>query len=109
MAISIHAPAWGATLGVAEGYQLAIISIHAPAWGATGRLRQSQHESSISIHAPAWGATRGVTIRYGKNLFQFTPPRGGRLATWCPSGSYSHNFNSRPRVGGDRLPSLSAQ
>ena len=36
---------------------LSVISIHAPAWGAT--LHHSLHVRSlrISIHAPAWGAT----------------------------------------------------
>ena len=78
--VSIHAPAWGATLlrqllDVGE-----VVSIHAPAWGATrwacGHFRakawfQSTHPRGVrrtggntmrvgrpvSIHAPAWGAT----------------------------------------------------
>ena len=33
--ISIHAPAWGATLAFAYLYRRDRISIHAPAWGAT--------------------------------------------------------------------------
>ena len=34
------------------------ISIHAPAWGATMIRTLLVHWSIISIHAPAWGATR---------------------------------------------------
>ena len=33
--ISIHAPAWGATIDVPYKSAILIISIHAPAWGAT--------------------------------------------------------------------------
>ena len=35
--ISIHAPAWGATiLDLISDFHSFLISIHAPAWGATG-------------------------------------------------------------------------
>ena len=33
--VSIHAPAWGATLVALLGVQCGAVSIHAPAWGAT--------------------------------------------------------------------------
>ena len=33
------------------------ISIHAPAWGATRLVEQPAFAKNISIHAPAWGAT----------------------------------------------------
>ena len=33
------------------------VSIHAPAWGATVGLVISAHAHGVSIHAPAWGAT----------------------------------------------------
>ena len=33
--VSIHAPAWGATLSRVVFKRLGIVSIHAPAWGAT--------------------------------------------------------------------------
>ncbi len=57
-AISIHAPAWGAT-NEAEGMRSNwYISIHAPAWGATLlRFFYALVCYVISIHAPAWGAT----------------------------------------------------
>ena len=81
MKVSIHAPAWGATMvtsmppmcvswfqsthprGVRRRQKSrdphrCCVSIHAPAWGAT---RPCSHARCIfhqvSIHAPAWGAT----------------------------------------------------
>ena len=33
--VSIHAPAWGATLLILKVRLPALVSIHAPAWGAT--------------------------------------------------------------------------
>ena len=56
--ISIHAPAWGATLRMAVNLSAAgLISIHAPAWGATAHVKLAEKLEAISIHAPAWGAT----------------------------------------------------
>ncbi len=34
-----------------------LVSIHAPAWGATVRLVLKEKFGKVSIHAPAWGAT----------------------------------------------------
>ena len=34
-AVSIHAPAWGATCGLKVRCGGLVVSIHAPAWGAT--------------------------------------------------------------------------
>ena len=33
------------------------VSIHAPAWGATVAIIGSTQYKNVSIHAPAWGAT----------------------------------------------------
>jgi len=77
--VSIHAPAWGATLNGQLDLQFRTVSIHAPAWGATRvwitctpaawfqsthphgvRLpvfRPGMNVNPVSIHAPAWGAT----------------------------------------------------
>ena len=33
------------------------VSIHAPAWGATVGYKQATGIEGVSIHAPAWGAT----------------------------------------------------
>ena len=54
----------------------------------------------ISILAPAWGASGGCCHGVGEAiLFQFSPPRGGRLS-WKQRPDARQNFNSRPRVGG---------
>ena len=39
-----------------------LVSIHAPAWGATVWAGGNWPDLVVSIHAPAWGAT--VTIVY---------------------------------------------
>ena len=102
--VSIHAPAWGATSAkvykapVKGWFQFTLprgerlmkhsfaaipraVSIHAPAWGATKEQNAYQTQGKVSIHAPAWGATR--------------PPRTARRG--CS------RFNSRSRVGSDRV------
>jgi len=33
------------------------VSIHAPAWGATIIYSEEETAEAVSIHAPAWGAT----------------------------------------------------
>ena len=56
-AVSIHAPAWGATCRAILRAIAEAVSIHAPAWGATEIGRAIESEDIVSIHAPAWGAT----------------------------------------------------
>ncbi len=98
--VSIHAPAWGATVFLLQALpgllrfnprprmggderplltsSKSFVSIHAPAWGATLRKRLIEGDISVSIHAPAWGAT---DIEYSHPVaceFQSTPPHGGR-------------------------------
>jgi len=60
--VSIHAPAWGATVIPVEIEKHLRVSIHAPAWGATFTLRELLDEYKVSIHAPAWGATSFALI-----------------------------------------------
>ena len=79
-AVSIHAPAWGATLGANYGATFDVVSIHAPAWGATRHACWCYCRHPVSIHAPAWGAT---------------PKRDGAF-------SEPFRFNPRARVGRDR-------
>ena len=67
--ISIHAPAWGATIAKFTITSIKRISIHAPAWGATTYSSIINPARTISIHAPAWGATpapmsRAATMAY---------------------------------------------
>ncbi len=99
------------------------ISIHAPAWGATRADRCRCGRMGISIHAPAWGATIAIAAAVLLHpLFQSTPPRGGRpspsnlcrrtrsFQSTPPRGGRPRkllsvlgivHFNPRPRVGGD--------
>ena len=55
------------------------VSIHAPAWGATLCRTVPPRHLQVSIHAPAWGAT-ARTGRHGwpGQRFQSTHPRGVR-------------------------------
>ena len=101
--VSIHAPAWGATLVVTRERLARSVSIHAPAWGATKGVGLEGRGQPVSIHAPAWGATLPVLIaavptscfnpraRVGRDAplpgtprqplsFQSTRPRGARLS-----------------------------
>ena len=78
-----------------------MVSIHAPAWGATMVQRYTLYIRYVSIHAPAWGATEVQYWPYLDFMFQSTHPRGVRLFT---SGSITGHlcFNPRTRVGCDR-------
>ena len=54
------------------------ISIHAPTWGATPELTCTQWQACISIHAPTWGATHAAVHYDLCGKFQSTHPRGVR-------------------------------
>ena len=62
IAVSIHAPAWGATAPRYTVIPADRVSIHAPAWGATRGDDFGGGVVLVSIHAPAWGATSVKTI-----------------------------------------------
>ena len=81
VAVSIHAPAWGATELHKNQLQWRVVSIHAPAWGATGSPSHHKSYSAVSIHAPAWGATTLLKVRAVSMMFQSTRPRGARPYT----------------------------
>ena len=102
------------------------VSIHAPAWGATVRAEARGAAVDVSIHAPAWGATRAALRAVTCGVFQFTLPRGERpCASWrmltgqsvsihAPAWGATalqgsplpdpRRFKSRSRVGSDRRP-----
>ncbi|ABB24163.1 conserved hypothetical protein [Pelodictyon luteolum DSM 273] len=54
------------------------VSIHAPAWGATIEPYLSADVVAVSIHAPAWGATGMPVASCTSRMFQSTRPRGAR-------------------------------
>ena len=56
-AVSIHAPARGATAFIFKAANAHYVSIHAPARGATSPERSHTRRCRVSIHAPARGAT----------------------------------------------------
>ena len=99
--ISIHAPAWGATLASAGRVFFCAHFNPRPRVGgdwAVGQPRQGdtsfqstpprggrhviticcEWSEYISIHAPAWGATKVKHLNAYRTIFQSTPPRGGR-------------------------------
>ena len=77
-AVSIHAPAGGATCLNGGGYGFALVSIHAPAGGATEVAMEACFELDVSIHAPAGGATFRYKSMAKHGQFQSTRPRGAR-------------------------------
>ena len=100
--ISIHAPAWGATRRFRDPVRGGGISIHAPAWGATAASTGRSRNSEISIHAPAWGATEAGGFKADTGAFQSTRPRGARRAD-SASPMMPLHFNPRARVGRDKV------
>ena len=55
--VSIHAPARGATQYCFLSFRQFLVSIHAPARGATSAIIEIDTRLVVSIHAPARGAT----------------------------------------------------
>ena len=96
--VSIHAPAWGATLGALDLNELARVSIHAPAWGATRENISLEIQEIVSIHAPAWGATCCVLYKWQPFFgFQSTRPRGARHAVRQDVVALKGFQSTRPR------------
>jgi len=99
--VSIHAPAWGATLHSTCRCVRYYVSIHAPAWGATHVYAFARVCCGVSIHAPAWGATHCVSPPTHSHL-RFNP----RSRVGSDPVSMFHplvpvGFNPRSRVGSD--------
>ena len=66
------------------------VSIHAPAWGATLVEKENHYQYKVSIHAPAWGATK-KEIEAIQSLYEFqsTHPHGVRLPVPISTSSLS--------------------
>ena len=101
-AISIHAPAWGATIGRSYVERKQLISIHAPAWGATAFAFSCMIKPPISIHAPAWGATLDSLFGDIRLPISIHAPAWGATLAVQPCPFLPQNFNPRARVGRDR-------
>ena len=79
------------------------VSIHAPAWGATSTICCLRRAARVSIHAPAWGATITDNALLGM-LGCFNPrARVGRDRGCSLSARGLPCFNPRARVGRDAL------
>ena len=78
--ISIHAPAKGATFSISSFRSSIVYFNSRPREGGdvTHPTRRGQG-IGISIHAPAKGATAALIEMPPHGIFQFTPPRRGRL------------------------------
>ena len=107
--VSIHAPAWGATKGQVEGVHNVIVSIHAPAWGATccGHYAVTR-QRNVSIHAPAWGATHDCAARHSRLAVSIHAPAWGATKEAAPGLRSGECFNPRARMGRDQPVSLAA-
>ncbi len=130
LAVSIHAPVWGATVLFLSFWRIAFGFNPRPRMGGDLRcVRRAAENVWVSIHAPVWGATAFLEVIVGVVEFQSTPPYGGRHSE--PYGADGEagvsihapvwggdlagrgqqqepgSFNPRPRMGGDlrlRLP-----
>ena len=85
------------------------VSIHAPAWGATIYQATRQCAIVVSIHAPAWGATRNPPHTHSiSRCFNPRTRVGCDRGLSAPSG-YPYCFNPRTRVGCDQVARTQAQ
>ena len=80
--ISIHAPQWGATWGIAICPRSKFVFQSTHPSGVRLKISCANDVTdTISIHAPQWGATRRVLIRITPPIFQSTHPSGVRRVT----------------------------
>ena len=101
-AISIHAPARGATIYISGLIFVPVISIHAPARGATFTPPAFLSASStISIHAPARGATYPSLAAHSRNVYFNPRSREGSDTQDVAKSAHNTDFNPRSREGSD--------
>ncbi len=77
------------------------VSIHAPAWGATLCIYFELGFSSFQSTPPHGGRPMNLFKNATFAKFQSTPPRGGATYAAGERGDTVGCFNPRPRVGGD--------
>ena len=98
--VSIHAPAWGATIDSMYLVGLTDVSIHAPAWGATlASFRQFGFGFGFNPRPRMGGDVALIFLPLDEIKFQSTPPHGGRLIPATPS-DLPCQFQSTPPHGG---------
>ena len=82
--------------------RFADVSIHAPAWGATIERRDLRAEWEFQFTRPHGARRRAGAASARPTWFQFTRPHGARPAkTW--RWSTTTCFNSRARMGRDPM------
>ena len=101
VAVSIHAPARGATSIHTTGMAGTCVSIHAPARGATGDQTRKKDYDNVSIHAPARGATLKGLVQRNIVLSFNSRTREGCDTCLPREGAGAQSFNSRTREGCD--------
>ncbi len=99
-AVSIHAPAGGATIRPRILYYAVTVSIHAPAGGATITREDMQGAIFVSIHAPAGGATLFILVTVILSGFNPRTRRGCDNTPKPPHRGFL-SFNPRTRRGCD--------
>ena len=130
--VSIHAPAWGATVVTRKGATFSTCFNPRSRMGSDEEYHDMSATYSVSIHAPAWGATLRTAWMMCSKRFQSTLPHGERhqapaidpdlaavsihapawgatLQLFGPESAFS-SFNPRSRMGsdlGDSAASLS--
>ena len=107
--VSIHAPAWGATLPICpKGDGSGCFNPRTRVGCDQLSLISGVSDDGVSIHAPAWGATRTARCNRATVMwFQSTHPRGVRPAGHkdCHRSRDGRRkrFNPRTRVGCDAI------
>ena len=82
-----------------------LVSIHAPAWGATIAPERQAVSALVSIHAPAWGATPAPALKIATGACFNPRARVGRDRGRPGTPCRRSRFNPRARVGRDQISS----
>ena len=99
--VSIHAPAWGATVQSIGLLHVLTVSIHAPAWGATGNPPCWRDTPCFNPRARVGRDPYFLMSRRAMSWFQSTRPRGARPGSRIAQVERRYSFNPRARVGRD--------
>ena len=100
--VSIHAPAWDATVGIAANGRGFDVSIHAPAWDATSVLQRPYNvPRGFNPRARMGRDLSWKSIIYDKRKFQSTRPHGTRRVVPRHDAESQGGFNPRARMGRD--------
>ena len=103
--ISIHAPAWGATVFSFAFHNLKGISIHAPAWGATSVCRRRFRRARYFNPRSRMGSDKSYGSPSSSHpVFQSTLPHGERRCPWGVGRESRHISIHAPAWGATGRP-----